>query len=216
MFSHIKSLQRAGAEDLPAGEPSGLESGPATGSSAPAAAPRRSALPPRSDRKSRGGGQTGAPRKQIRQVTQGRSRTVGTRAAEKGSTPDVTFGKFKGVVNTLGGASDVKRSREAALPKRGERRAQVHGFDQSNGESRILPQNMTKKGSGTGGGAGVRRAPAPSSSGSGGGGSAGAENRPGGGRPTIIRKLGGKKVSEDGMSERERRAAFFERKFAGQ
>jgi len=45
----------------------------------------------------------------IRQVTQGRSRAITTSASEKGSTPAVAFGKFKGVVSTLGGAKDIKR-----------------------------------------------------------------------------------------------------------
>ncbi|KAA0161648.1 hypothetical protein FNF27_08142 [Cafeteria roenbergensis] len=81
MFGHVKSLKRVGAADGNSGTRAVAE-------------------------KRKAGFGAGGPN--IKQVVQGRTRSV-TATAAKGGKPDCAFEKRKGVVNGLGGAKDLTR-----------------------------------------------------------------------------------------------------------
>ncbi len=147
MFGHIKSLKGQGVGDLHSGTAvegsnakykSGNEKG--SGSSRPAAtATKKKPL--------------------IKMGVQGNIRSVNTSSSSKGSSGP-SFNKFKGVVNTIGGAKDTTRKTDTRLPSKSERKGgakivSLNTMPHANGQQVEKNSDFVKRGSGGGGGAGA-------------------------------------------------------------
>lgn len=126
MFSHIKSLTKMGVGEVHSGSSMATTGAPATSSAGTATAATKtykSALPSRAERSRIVAGKvtgpaaaakpalgSGGPR--IKQVVQGRSRTVKSGPAKTTGKSADSFERRKGVVNTLGGAKDTTRTKK--------------------------------------------------------------------------------------------------------
>jgi len=134
MFSHIKSLTKMGVGEVHTGT-SMKRAGEAPAFSGPsrsAASSKKfgSALPPRAERAKAAASKKaafGAGGPKIKQMVQGRSRSVKSTPAGGGKA-SCSFEKRKGVVNGLGGAKDVTRkpSGDAVGVRKGS--GNINGF----------------------------------------------------------------------------------------
>jgi hypothetical protein len=149
MFGHIKSLKGQGMGDVH------------TGSSVDAAGTKYKSGNERGSGPSRSATSTTAKKKPlIKMGVQGNIRSVNTSSKSKG-TSGPSFNKFKGVVNTIGGAKDTTRKQaDTRLPSKGERKggariATLDTLPHANGEHVEANSDFVKRGSGGGGGAGT-------------------------------------------------------------
>lgn len=148
MFGHIKSLKGQGAGDLHAGTSvdganAKYKSGNERGSG-----PSRPSAPTATKKKSL-----------IKMGVQGNIRSVNTSSSSKGPSGP-SFNKFKGVVNTIGGAKDTTRKTETRLPSKSERKGgakivSLNTMPHANGEQVEKNSDFVKRRSGGGGGAGT-------------------------------------------------------------
>lgn len=148
MFGHIKSLKGQGVGDLHSGTAvegsnakykSGNERGSGPSRSSASTATKKKPL--------------------IKMGVQGNIRSVNTSSSSKASSGP-SFNKFKGVVNTIGGAKDTTRKTETRLPSKSERKGgakivSLNTMPHANGQQVEKNSDFVKRGSGGGGGAGT-------------------------------------------------------------
>ena len=190
MYGHVKTLKKMGSADIPDGtsiQTKGVKykSGYESTASSSSSAKRDTA--------------TGSKAK-IRQGVQGDTR--GISQSSKENKPDVSFNRFKGVVNTMDGAKDVNRKKDedTRLPPKSQRnKAQVvdlSTLDHKGSAAREKAKKPEKD----------NKPPASATK--------KAETHKTAQRaPATVRKLG-KGSANDEMSVQEKRAAFFEKQFA--
>ena len=148
MYSHIGSLAKNGAKDVHTGT-----SMDRAGAKYKSGFERSSASKATS---SKGGGSSG-PR--IKMGVQGKVRSVKNTSSAGPVKQAPSFGRMKGVVNTINGAKDTTRKTESRLPPKSERSGpRVMSFDtmaHATGSAKSGNTDFVKRGSGLGGGAGA-------------------------------------------------------------
>lgn len=194
MYSHVKSLQKRGVDDVPSSTSMAREG------QRPASLRENKPTATRGATKS-----TNAPKGRVRMGVQGNSRTVSVNGSKAPGDPGVHFNRMKGVVNTVGGSKAVNRQPEAKLPPKNQRTGpRIMSFDK-------LPAKGSTVSSRAKHGASAAPAPAPAPAKS----SSAKVQR----APPTIRKLGGSATpsgaapAQSAAQVREARAAFFAKKF---
>jgi len=153
-----------------------------------------------------------ARRSNIKRVVQGRSRSISnngkSRISDQGAS---AFSKQKGVVNTFGGSKNIRRTASSSKNASGtNKKTGIATFGSSGGRS-FIKSEKKKVGAHISKAAQEQRGKNPAHSNS-------SEPQR---KPAIVRKLGGGgggatgggRAPNDGMSDRERRAQFFAKKF---